>query len=73
MAISLDRPAYLDEGAAFHALRTLNDWLLSSGRGPHYLYSMTIEAGSYQVVSALEAWLGHGVLSLQSASATPTC
>ena len=70
MVISMRSP-YSDEVAALDALTTLHDWLHSTGLDQQELYSMTIKAGSYQPIGALQNWFAGGILALQSAAASP--
>ena len=44
--ISAEQPVYLDEVSILHALRTLHDWLYSTGQLQEELHSITVRAGS---------------------------
>ena len=71
VAITREQPLYLEEVVVLHALRTLHDWLQQTGQDQTELYRMTIRAGSYRVVGALQSWFQGGVLKLGSAAASP--
>ena len=68
--IAREKPAYLQEVAAVHAMRALHDWLRQTDYCQEDLNSMAIKAGSYQMVGAISNWFEAGTLTLQSEAAS---
>ena len=56
------------EVAVQYELRSLNDWLHSSGKDHFALFSVTVYAGSSQVAKALENWFVTGTPAVQAAA-----
>ena len=69
--IMTEQPVYLDEVTILHALRTLRYWLQTTDSVQTNMRSMTIYAGSFKAVVALQDWFAGGTLKLKSAAASP--
>ena len=65
------RPIYLNEVFVLHALRVLHDWITGGHVAQEPLRGITIHAGDYKTIGALDTWYTKGALELKTAAATP--